>query len=275
MKFYIIFFLFILSAVGCTAQYYYSDIVGTKQTNQQYKLLRSFQTKKITAISYEGNQPSKDFVLEQTITGDGRQIITRSASIGNAESFFRSSFTNNRVSQTVDSSRNAINTVTYEYDNAGRVVAINSTSKDFDGTFTSTEWHQWKYDEKGHPSTMLKIKNKVDTTLVEFKLDEDGNVAEEHWRKNNWTIETYYYYYNAKKQLTDIVRYSRKAKQMLPDYMFEYDNNGHISQMTQTQSGSANYLTWKYVYNENGMKQQEVVYNKQKEYLGKIEYSYQ
>jgi hypothetical protein len=44
--------------------------------------------------------------------------------------------------------------------------------------------------------------------------------------------------------------------------------------MTQTQRGRANYLIWKYNYNENGMKNKEVVYNKQKEFLGKIEYTY-
>jgi hypothetical protein len=45
--------------------------------------------------------------------------------------------------------------------------------------------------------------------------------------------------------------------------------------MTQTQSGSANYLIWRYSYNENGMKEKEVVFNKQKELLGRIEYRYQ
>ena len=122
---------------------------------------------------------------------------------------------------------------------------------------------------------MLKIKNGTDTTVITFKYDDAGNVGEETWMKNNRVIETYYYYYNAKKQLTDVVRFSRKAKAMLPDYMFEYDTKGHITQMTQTQKGSANYLVWKYQYNEDGMKEKEVVYNKQKEMLGRIEYKYQ
>src|SRR3954469_5715292 len=90
------------------AQYYYLDIIGTRQTNQQYKLLRAFQYKRINATSFEGNTPSKDFVLEQTITGDGRQIVTRSATVGNTESYFISNYLNNRVVKTVDSSRNAI-----------------------------------------------------------------------------------------------------------------------------------------------------------------------
>jgi hypothetical protein len=266
--------LFFLSAC-VKGQYYYLDIVGTKQTNQTYKLLRAFQYKRINATSFEGNAPSKDFVLEQTITPDGRQIITRSASIGSRESFFISHYQNNRVVRTVDSSQNAINTVTYEYDNSGKLLLTNNTSEDFDGTFKSSESHTWSYNDKGLPERMLKIKNKTDTTLVTFTIDEQDNVAEEKWLKNNRTIETYYYYYNPKKQLTDVVRFNRKAKAMLPDFMFEYDAKGHIVQMTQTQKGSANYLVWKYLYNEDGMKQKEVVYNKQKEMLGRIEYNYQ
>ncbi|MDQ6812734.1 MAG: hypothetical protein M3040_03185 [Bacteroidota bacterium] len=257
------------------AQYYYLDIVGTKQTNQQYKMLRAFQYKRISAASFEGNEPSKDFVLEQTISNDGRQIITRSATIGSAESFFISEYQNNKIVKTVDSSKNAINTVLYNYDNNGRLLSTNNTSEDFDGKFITTENHTWSYNEKGLPERMLKVKNQTDTTLVSFTFDEQDNVAEERWSKKGLVLEMYYYYYNAKKQLTDVVRYNRKAKAMLPDYMFEYDAKGHISQMTQTQKGSANYLVWKYLYNEDGMKQKEVVYNKQKEMLGRIDYTYQ
>lgn len=266
--------LIISAFINADAQYYYSDIVGTKQTNQQYKLLRAFQYKRINAASYAGNEPSKDFLLEQTIAEDGRKIITHSATVGNMESYFISNFQNNKVTKTVDSGNNAINTVIYEYDNTGKVISTSATSKDFDGTFTSEEKHLWSYSEKGLPEKMLKIRNQADTTLVTF-VYEDDNVAEERWSKNNRVIETWYYYYNPKKQLTDIVRFNRKAKAMLPDYIFEYDNKGYITQMTQTQSGSANYLVWKYTYNENGMKEKEIVFNKQKELLGRIEYRYQ
>lgn len=271
---------FILAAVisafsNVNAQYYYSDIVGTKQTNQQYRLLSTFQYKRINAVSYDGgDQPSKDFLLEQNITDNGRKIITHSAAPGNMESYFISNYQNNKVNKTVDSSNNAINTVVYEYDNTGKVISTIAVSKDFDGTFTNDERHTWSYNEKGLPEKMLKIKNATDTTVVILTY-EGENVAEENWKKNNRVIETYYYYYNSKKQLTDIVRFSRKAKAMLPDYMFEYDNKGRIVQMTQTQNGTANYFIWKYTYNENGMKEKEVVFNKQKEMLGKIEYRYE
>ncbi len=258
------------------SQYYYLDIIGTKQTNQQYNLIRTHQLKRINAVSFEGNnQPSKDFLLEQTVAKDGRQIITHSATVGSTQSFFISHYENNRLVKTVDSSNNARNTVVYNYDNAGRITSINSINKDFDGTFINSENHTWTYNEKDLPVSMLKVKNEKDTTLVLFIFDDQENVAEERWKKNNRITETYYYYYNPKKQLTDVVRFSRKAKAMIPDYTLDYDNNGRITEMRQTQATSANYLIWKYVYNDKGMKEKEYVFNKQKELLGKIEYSYQ
>ncbi len=265
---------FFVLAANADAQYYYLDIIGTKQTNQQYKLLRAFQYKRINATSFEGDELSKDFVLEQTISGDGKQIVTRSATIGSTESFFISNYQNNRVVKTVDSSKNAINKVLYEYDNVGRLSSTHSASEDFDGTFKSDESHTWIYNDKGLPVKMVKVKNQSDTTLITFTFDDQDNVAEEKWSNHNRTLETYYYYYNAKKQLTDVVRYNAKSKAMLPDYMFEYDSKGHIAQMTQTQKGNADYLVWKYVYSEDGIKQKEVVYNKEKEMLGRIEYNY-
>lgn len=275
MKNFLLFIWPIVFSLQANAQYYYSDIVGVKQTNQQYKLLRTFQYKRVNAVSFEGGQPSKDFVLEQTIANDGSKITTRSSTIGTAETYFIGYYRNNKIISTSDSGNSAINTVVYEYDNTGKVSSVASSSRDFDGTDLNAEMHTWTYNEKGLPEKMLKVKNQLDTTFVTFTYDEEDNVAEEKWLKNNRVIETYYYYYSAKKQLTDIVRFNRKAKTMLPDYIFEYDNAGHISQMTQTQSGTANYLTWKYTYNENGMKQKEIVFNKQKELLGRIEYKYE
>ena len=62
---------------------------------------------------------------------------------------------------------------------------------------------------------------------------------------------------------------------MLPDYIFEYNSSDQLSQMTQVQSGNANYLIWRYAYNEKGLKAREVAYNKEKELMGRIEYSYE
>jgi len=258
------------------SQYYYSDIVGTQQTNQQYRVLVTQQLKKISANSFEGNnQPTPDFLLDQIIDNTKQQVITRSKSSTNGESFFISTYQHNKLSKTVDSSNSAINTVQYHYEKNGKLKALSSVNKDFDGTLRSTEVHEWYYNANAQPEKMLRIKNNLDTTYVVFTHDESGNVAEETWRKNNRTLETYYYYFNPHNQLTDIVRYNKKAKRMLPDFILEYDDKGRIIQMTQTQSARANYLIWRYAYNTKGLKEKEMVYNKQKDFLGKIEYSYQ
>lgn len=263
-----------LAIVSAEAQYYYFDIVNTKNTNQNYRVLRNNDVKRIQATSYEGNEPVKDFVLQQTVAEDGSKIVTRTASIGTSESYFTAYYKNNKVIKTVDSGNNAISTVEYHYDNTGKIAGVNSASSDYDGTFTNREQHLWHYNDSGLPEKMVKVKNGLDTTLVTFSI-EDGNVTEEKWIKNNRTIETYYYYYSPRKQLTDIVRFNRRANKMLPDYIFEFDNQGRLSQMTQTQNATANYLTWKYLYNENGLKEKEVAFNKQRELLGRIEYKYQ
>ena len=275
MKYFFFYLLVIFFSTQGNAQFYYFDIIGTKQTNTLYKQVRVAAYKKITGISYNGSEPSKDFVLEQTISKDGKTILTRSASVGSTETFFTGYYDVDRIVKSADSGKNAITTVQYEYDSTGKLQSINSVSNDFDGTFTNTEDHLWSYNQKGLPEKMLKIKNMVDTTVVSFIYDEENQVAEERWTKSNRSIETYYYYYNQKKQITDIVRYNRKAKAMLPDFIFEYNNMDQLSQMTQTQSGSANYLIWRYTYNDQGLKVREVAYNKEKELMGRIEYSYQ
>lgn len=268
--------LVLMACLQAGAQYYYLDIIGTAQTNKQYKLIKENRLQKISATSFEGNnQPSADFVLEQTVGYNGQQITTRSASVNSGEAYFISSYQNDRLDKTVDSSNSAINTVLYAYNTDGNLISTTAASKDFDGTSISAETHTWKYNSNGQPESMLKVKNGKDSTYINYKFDEAGNVVEENWKKNNRIIETYYYYYNTKNQLTDIVRYNRKAKQMLPDFMFEYDTAGLLSQMTQTQGTSANYLIWRYIYKTNGLKEKEIVFNKQKELLGKIEYTYQ
>ena len=274
MKFITLSIFFFLSALSLHAQFYYLDILVNKQTNNQYKLLRNLEIRKITATSYDGDEISEDFVLEQRVSSDGKQIITRTASVNNEESYFVSNYNINRLSHTVDSNKNAINTVDYTYDNSGKILNIDNNSKDFDGTFLNTENHIWLYKEGGMPQSMLKVRNGTDTTFVAFDYDENGNVSEERWQKKNTLIETYYYYYNEKKLLTDVVRYNARAQKLLPDFMFEYDNLGQLIQMTQTQGGIANYLVWKYFYNENGLKDKELVYNKNRLLLGRVEYKY-
>ena len=56
--------------------------------------------------------------------------------------------------------------------------------------------------------------------------------------------------------------------------MFEYSPANQVIQKITVPSNSDNYLIWRYQYNGQGLKTKEVIYNKQKQLTGKIEYAY-
>jgi hypothetical protein len=117
--------------------------------------------------------------------------------------------------------------------------------------------------------------NQKDSLEVKFVTDENGNISEEKAYKKGKETSFLYYYYDDKNQLTDIVRYNTKAKKLVPDIMFEYDDAGNIIQkITTTSSQSIGYLIWRYIFNEKGLKTKEALFNSKKELTGKIEYSY-
>lgn len=175
--------------------------------------------------------------------------------------------------QTKDSSANVLSVTKYEYNADGNISTISTTSDDAFMNSHSTEVHKWMYKDN-MPAQMLRIKDKLDTTLVTFTL-EGGNIAQEIWKRKGHVAETYYYYYNTKKELSDIVRFNIRVRKMLPDFVYEYDEAGHIVQMMQVPNGSSDYMVWKYRYNTNGLKQSEFLFNKQQQQVGRIEYKYQ
>ena len=105
-------------------------------------------------------------------------------------------------------------------------------------------------------------------------LDENGNVIEEEAFKQGVSEGKVYYYYDDKHRLTDVVRYNVKARRLLPDYIFEYEDD-ELSTMTLVPEGSDDYQKWYYTYDEKGLKQADFCYNKKNVLLGKIEYKYQ
>jgi hypothetical protein len=57
--------------------------------------------------------------------------------------------------------------------------------------------------------------------------------------------------------------------------MFEYDDNNRLIQkITTTSNLNLGYLTWRYLYNEKGLKTKEALFNKEKQLQGRIDYSY-
>lgn len=256
-------------------QYYYNDIVANTLSNQQFKLIKQARIKTIKAISYEpSGEVTQGFNIEQAISPDFRKAVTTTSLQDNSSSTLTVTYENNRVKKSVDINHKVETSNTFTYNEKGLPITITSNTTDTAVKLTSNEVHIWYYNANNIPASLLKIKNKVDTTFIEFVYDDKGNIGEERWKRKGRVFETYYYYYNDKNQVTDIVRFNTRAKQMLPDFLYEYDDKGRISKMTQVTNGGSNYLVWTYTYNDKGLKETEVCYNKQKQLVGRIEYGY-
>lgn len=276
MKFFLsVFTLFCCFSFQAKSQYYYNDIVASQVAQKQYMALKNNHVTKVTATSYENtNQPVSDFMLEQTITPDAKTITINASYPSSGNTVTTTQYENDRPIKTYDSSANVVTITTYTYNENGRIKSITTQTDDAFMDSHSKETHQWFYDNN-NPSYMLRIKDNVDTTIVRLIKDEHGNIGQENWEKKGRTIESYYYYYNDENNLTDIVRYNARAKKMLPDFLYDYSNNGLVDQMRQMPAGSSDYMIWKYVYNDKNLKQQELLYNKQNQLVGKIVYQYQ
>lgn len=257
------------------AQYYYKDLVTTGQNNQQFTTYTQRNIKKVSLISYNGNSTeSAGFTAEQLVDPRMRSIttITRTAVIGDAFLIARYNDAGKLV-QTTDSAQNATNITKYVYDESGKLASI-ATSNSSDNIST-TESHQYTYDANGKPATMLRIRNNSDTTRVQFILDEHGNVGEEKITRSNLPASTVYYYYDGKNRLTDIVRYNAQAKRLLPDYMFEYNDNNQLKKMVIVPEGTNEYQNWYYQYTEDGLKKLDLCYDKAQHLMGKVVYEYE
>ncbi len=270
------FFLFLIvmyGAVPAFSQYYYNDIIALQQSQKQYALLVANHVSHVSAVSYNGTQPADNFKLEQQISPDANKITTTSGDPSSGDLFTINTYSKGRLTVTRDSSDHVLSVTRYNYDASGNISSIITSSDDAFMNSHSEEIHQWIYNGNA-PEKMLRIKDKTDTTIITFTYDA-GNVAQETRTRKGQTTETYYYYYNTKNELTDIVRYNSRVQKMLPDFLFEYNNAGNISQMMQVPGGSSDYLIWKYTYNGSGLKERELLYNKQQELIGSVVYKYE
>lgn len=264
---------FIFKTSWC--QYYYNDIVSLKQSNEIYNTLKRNNIQLVTATSVEAdNTPTTGFAYKRQITNNGSLVITDISLEATGATETLEYYTNNLLSKSIDSSANVMTTVNYKYNDAGNIDWIETETDDTSRNMHSIEVHKWFYTNN-IPDSMFRIKDNADTTFVHFKKDDKQNIIEELWIKKNRIIEHYFYYYNDSNQLTDIVRFNTRAQQMLPDFLFAYNNNGVLSQLTQVPQGSSDYVTWQYVYDDRGLKTKDVLFDKHQELLGTVTYTYQ
>lgn len=268
------FLLCCLISLVSQSQYYYNDLLTNRQTNRNYAELLRQGVKKIKISSYDGNTPeSAGFTAEQTVDAAKRLLRTQTQTSQQGGSFLEARYNEKGLLiSTSDSVQNSANRSSYQYDAEGRLTRLQTTSSS--DNITTTETHSWTYSSDGRPKEMLRIRNSIDTTRVSFVFDEEGNLVEEKAIRKNLPSVTYYYYYDAKNRLTDIVRFNAKAQRLLPDYIFEYNENDQIKKMTLVPEGTNAYEQWFYQYLPNGLRRMELVYNKDQQLMGKVEYSY-
>ncbi len=279
-------FLFVpvllISSLALQAQYYYDDIVGTRETNQQMQTYLGQKVRMVTATGYDyKGVKATDFTEVQEVKENGR--LLRVSAIRNLnKTVTLSRFDDQgRVISIIDSAADIQSITNYSYDGAGRVSKVENKVLDSTNAFNHTETHWWNYNEKGLPVNMWRVisnsgtENSTDSLEIRFTQDEDGNTGDERTFRKGVETGYLYYYYDDQQRLLDIVRFNTRLKKLLPDVMFEYDDNGRVAQKTTTTSSlHLGYLIWRYIYDEKGLKTKEVLFNNDKQITGRIEYAY-
>lgn len=258
------------------SQYYYRDILLTNQNTGQINLYKNLQVRSITVKSFDAREPREPAITAtQSVNKEFTEMVSKTSSIigGNSEMrvFYAS---NGRPLKSTDTTEGFRSETIYEYDDQNRVKKIVNTSYS-PGGVTEHEVHEWYYDEYGAPEKMLKIRNGNDTTYISFELDEEGRIGEEKAVRNGRALPVIYYYYDSRHRITDIVRYNERAKRLLPDIMFEYNDKGKMSAMIIIPEGSSEYQRWVYDYLDNGLKIRERCFDKNRQQMAVVNYSYE
>ena len=267
---------FISISSSTYSQYYYKDIIGSQDANHLIATYKDANVRSVEIFSIEANgSPSKEFrVVQQFILP---QQVLRTQTTNQSETSVLSTYFDEtgKVNKTVDSTGFLANTTIYEYAANGYLQKVKSTASDTSRGLQESEEHVWQYNTTGQPTKMLRNINNIQSMEVNFVYDEKGNVAEEIWLKNGKELDRIFYYYDDLNQLTDIVRFNKKAGRLLPDYMFEYSEDGDVIQKISVPVNSVDYQIWRYQYDEKGLKIREALFDRDKQLIGKIEYRYQ
>lgn len=273
----IVFTIFIIATSICLrAQYYYKDIIGTREINNMIRLYEANKVKVVEASGFDGDGvQSSDFSETHQLLADRNLLKISSRNKTDITNEYYRFNLKGLLATISDTSSSFVSTTTFEYDDRNNPVSIKNVVNDANDSVYVNEIHQWFYNADGKPVRMVRVINENDTTVVRFTLDNKGNVIEELPFVKSISREKTYYYYDDKNRMTDIVRFNTKAGRLLPDYMFEYSANNQVSQkITTLSAGGTGYLIWRYAYDDRGLKTTEASFNRNKEMTGKIKYSY-
>ena len=277
---YLLFFCALLSIIisytKATAQYYYKDIWNPQQLSKEMSVLKNQNIRTISVKSFEADgEPSGNFFCEKKIDKNYTRSETITRSDVTSQSLLSSHFNSKGlITNTNDSTETSISRTEYLYDDKDRIKAVRLFTKAGDDAGGIEELDNYVYNENGTLQKMMRLKNDIEYSTVNFKVDDKGNVTEEDEILKTGPGTKYFYYYDDKNHLTDVVHFNERAKRLLPDYMYEYNQRGQITQMITTEEGGGNYLIWKYTYNDQNLRDTERCLSKDKKLLGSIQYMY-
>jgi hypothetical protein len=275
---YLLSILLSLSLYSLKAQFYYNDVIGTIETNVRMSLLVSQQIGSISATGFdERGAKNTDFNEWQEIGDKGRLVKVTTRNKFDKNTVYYRFDAQQRLLSVTDSTSTGYTQTLYTYQgNNNYPVSVKTTTTDKSQEFDDTETHLWEYGADGLPEKMWRIKNNSDTTEFRFGKDEKGKVADEQlYRKGKKFGDPIYYYYTDNGMLSDIVRYDKYEKMLLPETLFEYDAAGRLAQkMVVTSNRTRDYMIWRYAYNTAGLCTKEVLFDKNKKQTGRIDYAY-
>jgi hypothetical protein len=256
------------------AQYYYTDLLTLEQNRKKMQLYRSQQVHRVKVVSSDAEgRILQGFEAEQEVSKDHSLIrtVTRTDLSGTSVNSILFDKTGRQI-QSTDSLADVRTVIDYTY-SLEKLIGIKSITSTPGNTF-SQETHEWYYDEKGHPKKMLLIRNGGDTGRIDLVTDEKGWVLEERIAFPGKKTKEYYYYYDEKGNLTDIVRFNSFARRLLPDFVFEYEAVDRVGSMLTISEDGREYQQWYYSYDEDGLRILDACYSKDKTLIAKLEYAY-
>jgi len=257
------------------AQFYYKDIIGSKQAASDMNIYKQAKVKMVKFKSFESDgSPTEDFFCERRISKNYKKSTLYSRSAINGKNLMEAIFDNNgNLILTYDSSEIFATINQFFYDDKNRLIKTYSYANSNDDDYNNSikETHDYFYDNQNQLISMKVIKNNNDTTLILFSADEKFNVNIE---KNTKTGAIFYYYYDEANRLTDITHFNETKNKMIADYTFEYNDQNQIIQMISTEEGKNDFFVWKYKYEKN-LHIADRIFNKDGDLVGKMEYQYQ
>lgn len=274
------FVLFCCLASSAQAQYYYQDIYNTQATNRDHALNTKLGVRKIDIMSYDVyHSINQDFTCTKTISDDHHQVISRTGSLTTGTSVLISTFDDqNRIIQTTDSTAESVNRTLFYYDSThperlDSLVFSSIAIRDKD-TFQFNEQHLYHYSDSGRLEKMIRRKNGQDYSEVTFSSDSSGQIIKEQESGKYASPPPRYYKYDSGGRLTDVFHYNPNNKKMEPDFLFDYDEAGKLSEKTTVVMNTHDYLLWVYSYNGQGLIDKQTCYGKKHALQGSLEYRY-